>query len=215
MDRLSEYSSYDGVCHHLINYKISTGLGLLVLVMGFALTTTKVHAQDGAADACEEAARLLREADDLTGALAEAQWCLDGIKEMQDQQILSVFPDTVGPFKGEEPTREASFGLTMISREYTNGSDRIRVSMTQGALAGQGLAAIAQLAMQFAGDSSRKFRVQRRTVLQLEESGDQMFTVQLRSGGLMNVGSNSASVETVKEFLEALPVADIDDSLAR
>lgn len=195
--------------------RLPVSFALLVMTLATTLPMTVAHAQDSAAEACEEAARLLRDSDDLVGALAEAQWCLDGIKEMQDKQTLAVFPDNVGDFTGEEPTRESAFGMSLISRNYNSGSDQIKVSMAQGALAGQGLAALANLAAQFAGDSSRKFRVQRRTVIQLEESGDQMFSVQLRSGGLLNVGSNSASLETVKEFLEALPIAEIDDALAQ
>ena len=222
MDNLTESNYCTGSEKHLSTRGkrisrsgIAVGCGMVFVFLASVLTTSNAYAEDDAAGACEEAARLLRETDDLTGALAEAQWCLDGIKEMQDKQVLSVFPDEVGGYKGEEPARESSFGLSIISREYSDGSNRIRVSMTQGALAGQGLAAIAQVAMQLAGDSSRKFRVQRRTALQLEESGNQMFTVQLRSGGLMNIGSETASVETVREFLEAMPVADMDDSLSR
>jgi len=173
-----------------------------------------VRADESAAEACEEAARLLRESDDLVAALDEASWCVDGIKELQANRVLSILPDSVDDYVAGEAEKQSAFGMTMISRQYTKDNKSIKVAMTQGGLAGTGMAALAQLGLQFGGDSTNKFRVDRRTVFQMGEQGDQMFTVKLRSGGLMYVGSDSLDASTVKGFLEQLPIAAIDDSLA-
>ena len=178
-------------------------------------TVGTVRADDSPADACEEAARLLRDSDDLVATLDEANWCVEGIKEMQANRVLSILPDSVDDYVAGEAEKQNAFGMSMISRHYTKDNKTIRVAMAQGGIAGTGMAALAQLGLQFGGDSINKFRVDRRTVLQMADSGDQMFTVKLRSGGLMYVGSDSLDTATVKDFLVQLPIAAIDDSLAQ
>ncbi len=178
-------------------------------------TANTAYADESAADACEEAARILRESDDLVAALDEASWCVDGIKELQANRILHILPDSVDGYVAGEAQKQNALGMTTISRLYTKDKESIKVAMTQGGIAGTGLAALAQLGLQFGGESVNKFRVERRTVFQMTEQGDQMFTVKLRSGGLMYVGSDSLDAPTVKQFLEQLPISTIDDSLAQ
>lgn len=187
------------------------------LACGFSLLSlsSAAVAQDSPADACTEAARLITEENDLDGALDEAKWCVEGLEQMKSQQALTVFPDAVGGFTGGETQQQKAFGLSIIERTYTRGSESIELNLTGGGgPAGSGLAALAQLGAELGGQSGAKMRIQRRTVLDMGgDGGEPTFMVQLRSGGVLNVSSSSANRDTVLGFLKEFPIADLDDAL--
>ena len=106
--------------------------GLVGVVSVSTLDT--VRADESAADACEEAARLLRESDDLVAALDEASWCVEGIKELQSNLVLSILPDSIDGYVAGEAEKQSAFGLTMISRQYSKDNKTIKVGMAQGCL---------------------------------------------------------------------------------
>ena len=180
----------------------------LILVMGPGVAA----AQEDAADACREAANLI-ESGDLDGALDEAQWCVESLQQMKQQQTLAIFPDEVAGYIGGETSSQNTLGMKMIEREYSKDSQSISVSLMGGGNAGAGLAALAQLGLQFGSQSGKKIRIQRRTVVDMSDGGDAQMMVQLRSGGTLNVTSGNVAAEGVMEFLKAFPIADLDDAL--
>lgn len=189
---------------------------LVQLVLGFVLLTGSTYsmAQDNPADACEEAARLMREDNDLAGALDEAKWCVEALQQLKEDQALAVFPDEVGEFTGGETNQQKTFGIAMIERTYSHAGKTIKLSLTAGGVAGSGLAALAQLGAELGVQAGTKMRVQRRTVIDMsDEEGDAVFMVQLRSGGLLNVTSATATPQAVLEFLNEFPIAELDDAL--
>lgn len=178
------------------------------------LTGTQVIAQSAeeAATACTEAARLIGE-DDLVGALDEAKWCVESLQQLRQQATLTVFPDAVDGFAGGEIDNQSAMGMTIIERTYSKDGSDISVSLTTG-MAGGGLAALAQLGMGMGAGSGNKIRVQKRTVLDMSESGgDAQYMVQLKSGGMLNITSSNLNAEQVLPFVKAFPIAELDDAL--
>lgn len=191
-------------------------LGLLV---AGAMALPLAHASDeNLADtiaACEEAARLL-EANDVDGALDEAEWCREGIQQVKQNQTMAIFPDSVNGYTGGEVTKESAMGMVMLGRQYTQADKSIDVELMSGS-AGGGLGGLSQLISAFGaagGAEGKKFRVQRRTVIDSSSGGSAEMMVQLKSGGMMNVKSTSASREEVEAFIRDFPVADLDDALS-
>ncbi|MBX2838792.1 MAG: hypothetical protein KTR35_18175 [Gammaproteobacteria bacterium] len=171
---------------------------------------------DEAAAACIEAARLMQEDQDYDGALEEASWCVEGLKQIKQAQTLAVFPDEVEGFVGGEVSNESMLGMNMIERTYQKENNSIKISlMAGGSGAGaSGLAALAQLGMGLGGaGGGKKIRVQKRTVIDSSEGSNSAFMVQLKSGGMMNVESSTVSRDETLEFLRIFPIAEIDDAL--
>lgn len=192
------------------NNRLFLNVGGGLVVLGCALLpAAPLMAQDDPADACEEAARLIREDNDLEGALDEARWCVESLEQLKEKHAMSVFPDAVGEFVGGETSNQKAFGMSMIERTYTSGSSAIKLSLMGGGPAGAGLAAIAQLGSQ----AGTKMRIQRRTVVDMSEGNEATFMVQLRSGGVLNITSTSADKETTVQFIKDFPIAELDDAL--
>ncbi len=185
-----------------------------------ALTTSSAYANDDEARAdtiaaCNEAARLL-EANDIDGALEEADWCREGLQQMKQQQTLAVFPDAVDGYIGGEVSNEGALGMVILGREYTKGDKNIKLELTTGAVAG-GLGNLSELINAFGaagGSDGKKIRIQRRTVIDSSKGGTADLTVQLKSGGMMSVSSTSVSGDEAIEFLRAFPIAELDDAMS-
>lgn len=192
---------------------------VLGLFMAGAMALPVANASDeNLADtiaACEEAARLLQ-ANDVDGALDEAEWCREGIQQVKQSQTMAIFPDSVNGYTGGEVTKESAMGMVMLGRQYTQADKSIDVELMSGS-AGGSLGGLSQLISAFGaagGAEGKKFRVQRRTVIDSSSGGSAEMMVQLKSGGMMNVKSTSASRDEVEAFIREFPVAELDDALA-
>ena len=168
--------------------------------------------------ACRDAATMA-ESNDVDGAIEEARWCLEVLEQHRRDASLAVFPDSQGDWIGGDLDNQSALGMTLLSRTYAKGDQSIEVSVTTGP-AGGGLAVLAQLGASLgaslgSGEGS-KFRVQRRTVVDLSGDDEMVnYMVELRSGGVMTIQSSNTSTSDVRAFVEAFPVADIDDALKR
>lgn len=193
---------------------IAPALGAaLALAVGVAPTAHAQDAVESSAEACEDAARLIRD-DDLDAALEEAKWCLEGLEQLQSDRTFALFPDELEGYEGGELDTQGMMGMTMMNRTYRGEDGTIDVSLTTGA-AGSGLAALAQMGMTLGG-GGRKLRVQRRTVIDMSESeGSASFTVELRSGGMLNVTSPTVPADEVLGFVEAFPIEALDEAMKR
>jgi len=63
------------------------------------------------------------------------------------------------------------------------------------------------------GQSEEKIRVQRRTVTVRAVGASAELNVQLRSGGLLILRSESVPADEMVEFLTQFPLVELDDSL--
>lgn len=190
---------------------------ITALVTGVIATNGFAQQQsaDDAASACKEAARLIEE-DDLVGALGEAQWCVDSLQQLRQQQTLTLFPESLEGFDGGELTNQSAMGMTMIERVYQKNGQSVSVSLTSG-VAGSGLAALAQLGMGLGATGvGKKIRVQKRTVVNMSTPGsDSEYMVQLKSGGMLMITSKDLNEEDLLDIVKAFPIAGLDDALAQ
>jgi len=198
-----------------MKYNLSI-IALLVTAGGLNTISTAAFAQtvEESAEACSEAARLIRE-DKLEEALDEANWCLEGLKQLKQAQTLAVLPDSVSGFVGGDVSNNSVLGMTAIERTYELGADRIQVSMMSVAGDSGGFAALAALGMSL-GSTGKKHRIQKRTVIDNSgNNGQAEFLVQLKSGGMINVSSKTVKPEAVLDFVRAFPIEEIDIALGR
>lgn len=187
-----------------------------VFIMWFAVLVTSFsgasHSQtiEEAAEACEEAARLIR-LDKLDAALDEANWCFESVKQAKQARTLSLLPDEVNGFIAGEVENEGMLGFSSIKRVYSQGGSSVVVSMLTADSGG--LAMLATIGINMAS-GGKKLRVQKRTVFDNSvASGNAEFMVQLKSGGVLNFNSPTVASATVLEFVKAFPIEEIDKAL--
>jgi len=187
---------------------------LACLAAFFLFPVFPVAAQDSPVEACEEAVRILRSDGDINEALEEARWCVEGLEALKQETVLDFFPDEVGSWVAGKVSNSKILGMTMIEREYSQDGQSLNVSLANGG-GGMGLMSLAQMGMQLGGEVLRKFRVDRRTVLDISDADEVQFLIQLRSGGIINITSQNVDADTVKAFVTEFPVGELDDSLEK
>ena len=185
----------------------------LLILGSFYIAPSHADQQEDIITACNEAARLLKDDNDISAALEEARWCVEGLEQMKTQIAQNVLPDEVEGFVGGEISSQSVMGMTMIERIYTNNGGEISVSLTSGGGAASGLAAIAQMGLSMGSQTGTKIRVQRRTVVDMSQGDEPTFMVQLKSGGILNITSEGADYDTTLNFVKSLPIAKIDEAL--
>ncbi len=163
-----------------------------------------------AAEACDEAARLIR-LDKLDAALDEANWCFESVKQAKQARTLLLLPDEVNGFVAGEVENEGMLGFSSIKRVYTQGDNSVSVSMLTADSGG--LAMLATIGINMAS-GGKKLRVQKRTVFDNSvASGNAEYMVQLKSGGVLNFSSPTVATATVLDFVKAFPIEEIDLAL--
>ncbi|MFK8081464.1 MAG: hypothetical protein AB8B97_14345 [Granulosicoccus sp.] len=173
---------------------------------------TLAQSAEDASAACTEASRLIAD-EDFAGALDEAEWCVESLRQLKQQRTLTVFPDAVDGFKGGELDNQSAMGMTIIERRYSLDGQSVDVSLT-GGVAGGGLAALAQFASGLGGAGGKKMRVQKRTVIDMSAEGGQAeFMVQLKSGGMLMISSGDLDSDALLAFVRAFPIQDLDESI--
>jgi len=187
---------------------------LIVLgsTLAFGIPQGVAQTKDDAAAACGEAVKLIAE-DDFAGALDEAKWCVESLQQMKQQAMLTVFPDTVAEFTGGELSNQSAMGMTILEREYTGVDGKVNISLTTG-VAGGGLAALAQLGMGLSSGGGKKMRIQKRTVMDLGDSSQGNYMVQLKSGATLAITSDDLNAAQLLPFVKAFPIAALDDALS-
>lgn len=193
--------------------RILTVLNAGALTIALLMPSTQVSAQtaEDAAAACLEASNLIEDGD-YVGALDEANWCVEGLRQLKQQQTLTVFPDAVDDFIGGDLDNQSAMGMSIIERDYKLDDRTVSVTLT-GGVAGGGLAALAQFASGLGG-AGKKMRVQKRTVIDMSnEGGKTEYMVQLKSGGMLMISSNELDSDELLEFVKAFPIAELDDSI--
>lgn len=193
--------------------KAASGVLFCSAAILYPAQTTAQESKADTISACEEAARLL-EADDIDGALDEAEWCREGLLQMKQSQTLAVFPDDVGGFTGGEVTKDSLLGMVTIGRQYENGSKKLDLQLVSGGVAGLGsLGQLFNSLGTLAGSGNEKLRIQRRTVLNSSDNINTSLTVTLKSGGMLSVKSDTVSSDEAIEFLRAFPIKELDEAL--
>lgn len=193
------------------DYRITSQIAVIVASMLFSAVAVAQTAEDASA-ACTEAARLIDEKD-FVGALDEANWCVESLRQLKQQRTLTVFPDSVEGFVGGELDNQSVMGMSIIERSYSLNADQVDVALTTG-VAGGGLAALAQLGMGMGAGSGKKMRIQKRTVVDMsQQGGESQYMVQLKSGGMLMITSDDLEAAQLLTFVKAFPIAELDEAL--
>lgn len=192
-----------------------TQLKLKALALGIALNfavAPTTFAEDTPEDTCNSAASLFKEGD-IEGALEEAQWCVTQLEQLKQGRVSSFFKDEIDGFKGGKLDQQQAMGISMIERNYSKDGKVIKVSLSGGAsgAANNAFAALASFGLQ--STNGTKIRIQRRTAMVSDESGDINIVVTLKSGGMLTFESNDLNSDDTTAFAKAFPIADLDDAI--
>lgn len=183
----------------------------LPAALALTLFPVFVSASEDLAASCNEAAALYSK-NDIDGALEEARWCVEALEQIKQKQVSESFPEEVAGYKGGDIRHQKAMGFSMIERDYRKGGEVISVSLNDSSKGGgmQGIAAIAQMGMMGGG---KKFRIQRREVMDMSEGERVEFMVSLKSGGMLRIESSNVSHANTLEFVKQFPIAKLDDAL--
>jgi hypothetical protein len=185
---------------------------LVVTILSFSLLlTSPSYAEDDPSETCSSAASLFKEGD-IEGALEEARWCVTQLEQLKQNQTSTYFKDEINGYKGGKLQSQQAMGFAMTERPYSKGDKSIKASLTGGASGGanNAFAALASIGMQAA--QGKRVRIQRRSAVVSDENGTIKVSVTLKSGGILNFETRSASEKDIVAFAKAFPVADLDDS---
>lgn len=142
-------------------------------------------------ESCQEAIEYYQEGE-LGSAAESADICASEMKEMQQHQAASSFPDEVDGFVGGEIDRQNVMGFNQIERIYTKeGVGRITVTLSGGQMAG-----MMQMAINVSG---RKTKLGKHSGHILSQNGDNSIYVPMGEAAL-NMQSQDVAVKIMKRF---------------
>jgi hypothetical protein len=185
---------------------------LLILTMvAVSLWANPAAAADDAKEAFAAASKLYEEGD-IDGAIEEAEWGLELLRQLKRNSISAHFLDEVAGFRGEQIETNSAMGMTIIERAYVKDGDVIQVTLTGGSSSSMGgLGAIASMGMMGGGE---RVRIQRQTGNAISEGGNHQIFFGLKNAGMLNLESSDVSMDALKAFAEAFPIADLDAAAA-
>ncbi|MEJ2619640.1 MAG: hypothetical protein P8163_05130 [Candidatus Thiodiazotropha sp.] len=177
---------------------------IFVATLSLVLSMSATAEGDPAAY-CKQAAKLYQE-DDIAGAVEEAKWCLESLEQIQQSQKGDRFAKQVAGWQRGEVAKHKAMGMSMIETEYSKGDKTIQVSYNSGA-GGMG-AMFSQMGLMGGG---KKIRLGRYTGLVMEEGSNNEIIIGLKmTQGMVNLSSDSASLDELQAFAKAFPIKDID-----
>ena len=181
---------------------------ITLILFSFMMTTA--FAEDSPNKSCKNAAELYED-DDLAGAIKEAQWCLDLLKQEQAAKVTSIFPDTVMGFSGSELESQNAMGFSSTVRNYNKDNKRISATLS-GSSGGMmnAFSSIAQLGMNTG--MGQKMRIQKRTAMVMADGNTMKIMVTLKKGGMLMFESKNVTKDEIIAFAKAFPIAELDDS---
>lgn len=181
-----------------------------ISVMLFSFMIAPTYAEDSPKETCRNAADLY-ENDDLAGAIEEAQWCLDLLKQEQVAKVTSIFPDSINGFEGGELENQSALGFSSMLRKYSKSDEHISVTLS-GNSGGvmDAFSALAQLGM--GAGMGQKLRIQKRVAMIMPEGKTMRVMVTLKKGGMLMFESYDVTKAEIIAFAKKFPIAELDDS---
>jgi len=159
-----------------------------------------------------ESASELYEAGDIDGAIEEAEWGLELLRQMKREATSSQFLDEIAGYTGSPLETNAAMGMTVMERTYSKDGKSIRVTLAGGMNSAMGgLGALASMGMMGAGE---KVRIQRRTGNAMTEGSNQKIMFTMKEAGMLTFESSNVSMDELKVFAEAFPIAALDEASA-
>jgi hypothetical protein len=178
----------------------------VILVATLSLVSSMSATAEGDPAAyCEQAAKLYQE-NDIAGAVEEAKWCLESLEQIQQSQKGDRFAKQVAGWQRGEVAKHKAMGMSIIETEYSKGDKTISVNYNSG-VGGMG-AMFSQMGLAGGG---KKIRLGRYTGLVMEEGRNNEIMIGLKmTQGMVNLSSDTASLDELQAFAKAFPIKDID-----
>lgn len=151
----------------------------------------------------------LYEEGDIDGAIEEAEWGIELLRQVKRGATATHFLDEVYGYTGSTLETNSAMGMTIMERAYSKAGNTIRVTLTGGGSSMAGLGALASMGMMGGGE---KVRIQRRTGTAMSEGSNQTIMFALKEAGMLNFESSSVSMDELKAFAADFPIAALDDA---
>ncbi|MBN8549031.1 MAG: hypothetical protein J0M12_06930 [Deltaproteobacteria bacterium] len=193
---------------------------VLAGLLALALLPASVRAED--INAIFKKVNDLIAAKNYSKALEELGWAQKELEKMNITQVQSFFPDSLAGFTGSKFEANSALGMTNIEREYSKGSEQIKIALSGSSAGGAGagglggLAAFGRMAaMMGGGQGQDTFRISGRTAsLQNADGGSPQLQVFLDSGSVLTLeGQNGTTGDSLKSVAEALKINELDNYL--
>ena len=154
-----------------------------------------------AQQACNKATELAT--TDVKAAHEEATWCAEILSQMLQQLTANLLPDAVLDYQGDEIQQQKMMGFSMTSRQYSNGSEIIKVSMNEGKAAGM-------MAQYSAYGGAKKVRVQ--GVPGAVNSDQRKSTASFALKNERSLTIEGKNKDEVMKFINAFPIKKINEA---
>ncbi|MCB0337865.1 MAG: hypothetical protein KDD62_16220, partial [Bdellovibrionales bacterium] len=131
------------------------------------------------------------------------------------------FPDKLGNLSGEQFSPNTALGITNLERSYSDGSNKVKLSLTGGSAGGGafgGLAGIGRMAAMFQGQTpgQETFRIDGRTAnLNTQNETRPELTVFMENGSIISLKTMNGAVkpDELKTMAEGLKLEQLDSYL--
>ena len=190
---------------------VNARLWSLVLTLVVLSCSALASAGESPEDALQAAAELYEQGD-IDGAIEEAEWGLELLRQLKRGATATHFLDEVLGYVGAPLQTNTAMGMTVMERSYSKGNSTISVTLTGGMNSAMGgLGALANMGMMGGGE---KVRIQRRTGTAMSDGGENTIMFGLKEAGMLNFESRDVSMDELKAFAEAFPIAELDEASA-
>ncbi|HLF10187.1 MAG TPA: hypothetical protein VJA26_03145 [Gammaproteobacteria bacterium] len=159
-------------------------------------------------EGCDNIVAKIR-ANDIPGALEEAQWCEQALQQLAQAQVGALFPAEIPPWKRGEVTQNNALGIAVTEVVYTNGDQSVNVSLVEGTGGANSLGGIFALAAGIGAAAGQNLRINGNAAVLTNEGGNATLNITLDSGRSLNITSSDVPAAALREFAQQLPLDEL------
>lgn len=187
---------------------------LLGLALAISISTSSAMAED--IKTLLDRVQQYNSEGNYSKALEELTWVKKELETKYMAKLGELLPNTLAGYTGDKVETSSAMGITLVSKEYKNGTNVAKVELNAGSAGGAaagmgGLAALGQMAAMFgqqAGQST--VRVKGKTANLQENNGEMM--VFLDGGAMLTIRKESGTID-YKAVAEAIDFDAIEKFL--
>ena len=153
-------------------------------------------------------------------AIEELGWAKKELEKKHLAKLQTMLPEQIAGYKGQKVKSSSAIGFTSVERDYKKGSERIKLTITGGAIgAGAGAGGLAALgrigAMMGNQPGTDTFRLNGKTANLKVQNKRAEVSVFLESGAILKLEQRKVEDDgkELRTAAENLPVTEIDNYL--